>query len=191
MRILIITSLILFPTIASAFDYVRKGFILSMGAGVQTISTEYSYSDTDESATDHYSGLATTLKIGGGFNEQFLLYYVRHVSWFNVTLDDGDESKDVIFVSGISGVGASMYFQPFAPSGFLMAGFGVGDFDAPFEDNISADIGNAFIIGGGYEFRNHFQLEANLLNTSIDSTTDNDLTLSTISLQLTLNYMWY
>ncbi|MGD8560742.1 MAG: hypothetical protein PVH04_13815, partial [Gammaproteobacteria bacterium] len=169
---------------AHAFDENRTGFILGLGAGLHTIDID-SFNNGFQLGSDSESGIATSLKLGGGITNQFALYYVRNASWFS------SDGSNTTFLVGISGLGASYYFSSSAPSGYILAAVGVGDIDAPFESNIEADTGNATMIGGGYEVNDHLHLEVTLLRTDIDSSDFSNLTLETSSIQFTFNYLWY
>ena len=72
-----------------------------------------------------------------------------------------------------------------------MGAVGVGDISAPLESNVGSDTGSAVMLGGGYEFVRHIQLEATLLGTDIDSSDVPQLKLKTSSLQVMINYMFY
>lgn len=166
---------------AYALDGERKGFIIGIGAGLHRVSMDYEgpYADPDEEF-----GLATSLKIGGGITNQFALYYVRNASWYK--LEGYDDSFTA--VTGISGIGATYYFSPTAPSGYILGAIGVGDIDAPFEDDIDGETGSAIMIGGGYEFSPHVHIEGTFISTDIDvGPTD----LTTRAFQVTINYLWY
>jgi len=185
---LIIFSLVIFSPLSFAFDDDRKGFLIGLGLGFQKTNIDATNANTPN---DSETGLATSFKVGGGITEQFSLYYVRSASWFNAPYSEGSNTSDIYYSSGLSGLGASYYFQKNTPSGYITGAFGIGDFAAPLEDDIDADTGSAFMVGGGYEIDKHIQLEITYLRTSIDSKTFNESDFKTSSLQLSLNYLWY
>ena len=161
-----------------AFDDKREGFMMSVGAGVSAVSTDVgeSYHYSDESSF----GLATSLKIGYGFSNQFSVYYVRNASWFGYD----DDREDDWFASGIMGVGANYYIEENSPM-YVMASVGFGDYT-----NISKDegeTGSAFMLGGGYEVYPHVQVEATYLVANIEK----ENIKGTGAFQLTINYLWY
>lgn len=172
---------------ASAFDNNRQGFILGLGIGLHTIDLDYKSSGTTVQSNSE-SGIATSFKIGGGITNQFALYYVRNASWYNAPYAFGSNAT---YTVGISGLGATYYFSPTAPSGYVLGAIGIGDIDAPFESNVEADTGDAFMIGGGYEVSKGVHLEATYLVTDLDSSDISSLTLETSSIQFTVNYLWY
>ncbi len=126
------------------------------------------------------------MKLGGGITNQFALYYVRNASWFS------SDGSNTTFLVGISGLGASYYFSPSAPSAYILAAIGVGDIAAPFESDIQSETGDATMIGGGFEVNDHLHLEATILTTEIDDSSGfSNFTLKTSSIQFTINYLWY
>lgn len=178
------------PT-ASAFDDSRQGFLLGLGAGLHTIDLDYQ-GNGRSLGSESQSGIATSLKIGGGLTDQFALYYVRNVSWYSAPYSsDGFNVQDITYAVGLMGVGATYFFSPSAPSGYILGALGVGDISAPFEPNVDSDTGSAFMFGGGYELGKHVMLEATVLGTDIDSGDIAGLSLETTSLQFTFNYMFY
>lgn len=175
---------------ANAFDGFRSGFMVGLGAGYQTIDVDYSYFGL-EIASESYTGPATSLKIGGGVSDQFLLYYVRNASWYTAPSFDGFQTKDVTVLMGISGLGGTYYFSPEAPSVYILGAFGLGDFAAPLESDIEDDTGGAVLLGGGYEISDRVHLEATILSTDIESSDDSNLHVESSSIQVTFNYLWY
>lgn len=168
MRITFVLMVLFISSQTFAMDGNRQGFVLGFGIGGHTI---------DVNNNVDYSGLATSFKIGGGFNQNFLLYYVRDASWYSV-------NSGTTFVSGITGVGGSFYLSANAPSVYILGGIGIGDLAAPFETNVSSSTGDAVLFGLGFEFSPHVSIEGKILNTDIDG-------LETSSLLVTFNYLLY
>ena len=181
-KILLTTLLGLAVSLSSlqAFDDKREGFILSVGAGLSSVTTDVKV-NYNASADETSLGFATSLKIGYGFTNQFSVYYVRNASWFGYENDSAEDT----YVSGLSGVGANYYIEENSPM-YVMAAFGFGDF-ANFTEN-SGDTGSAFMLGGGYEVYPHVQVEATYLVASVE---EDSIELDTSAFQLTLNYQWY
>ena len=166
-------------TSLEAFDEQREGFIVSLGAGVSSINTEI---DVGNMGADETSfGLATSFKIGYGFTNQFLLYYVSDVSWYGYDNDPNDDT----YTSGHGGIGASYYIEENSPY-YVMGAIGIGSFTNFSESE--GETGSAFIIGGGYEVSPHFQIEATYLSTNIE---EDNVELNTGAFRVTANYMWY
>lgn len=174
----------------AAFDGNRQGFILGLGAGLHSIDIDFKLGGSTVQS-DSESGIATSIKIGGGITNQFALYYVRNASWYSAPASNGFTVSDVIFTVGISGVGATYYFSPSAPSGYILGAIGLGDISAPFESNLSTDTGGAYMLGGGYEASTGLHFEVTYLVTDLDSSDLSSLKLETSSIQLTVNYLWY
>lgn len=173
-----------------AFDESRSGFLLGVGAGLHTTDIDYFF-DGHPDGSDSESGFATSFKIGGGITDQFALYYVRNASWYSAPFYNGFTVSDTTYTVGIGGLGATYYFSSTAPSGYVMAAIGAGDRAAVFESGVGTDTGSAFMLGGGYEFSPHLQLEATLLSTDLDSSDFFLITLETTSIQIMMNYVWY
>ncbi len=171
-------------TPAIAFDDNRQGFILGLGAGFHSIDIDFIY-DGSNIGSQSKSGLATSFKIGGGITDQFALYYVRNASWYNASSFDGD----ITYAIGLSGLGASYFLAPTAPSAYFLAALGIGDISAPLEGTV--DIGSAFMFGGGYEFSSHIMAEATIITTNTESADDNLLNSKSSSFQFTINYLFY
>jgi hypothetical protein len=176
---------------AFAFDDKRQGFILGFGAGFHNLRENF-HSNGSSVSSKSEGGIATSFKIGGGITDQVALYYVRNASWFSAPYFNGVRTKDAVYTIGLSGIGASYFLSPTAPSGYFLASIGIGDISAPFEENTRADTGGALMFGGGYEFTKNLMIEGTLLTTNIENP---DLvppvTLKSSSLQVTINYLFY
>ena len=177
-------------TPAFAFDDNRQGFILGLGIGLHSINSDFVVNGAKVGSQSE-GGIATSFKIGGGVTDQFALYYVRNASWYSAPYSDGSVTREIAYTIGLSGLGASYFLEPAAPSGYFLAAVGVGDISAPFESNIQADPGGAFMLGGGYEFSKNLMFEATLQATSIQSSGIPPVTRKSSSLQFTINYLFY
>lgn len=189
LKCLLFIFVILSTTPSFAFDDNRQGFLLGFGAGFHSIDIDFIY-DGSNIGSQSESGFATSFKIGGGITDQFALYYVRNASWYNAPYSDGYTTKDITYTIGLSGVGASYFLSPSAPSAYFLGAFGIGDISAPFESGVESDTGSAFMLGGGYEFSNHVMVEATLLSTNIESADDSSLSIESSSFQFTINYVF-
>lgn len=124
-------------------------------------------------------GVASSLKVGYNFTEQFGISYVRNAAWYSLNNDT--------FISGISGLGATYYFLPQQETWYASVVAGVGDYANL--DDVGSETGSAFMGTIGYEFAPHWQAEASYMYTSIDDSYGQ--TLETSSIQLLINYSWY
>jgi len=143
---------------ASAFDGKRKGFLLGGGLGLGSYS--YTLSIDDLEGPDESTGsLVTNFKIGGGFSEQFLLYYNAHINWFSQSILD----TDLTVASGISGLGFTWFTNPDPKGLFLTGTLGFASWDYPFEDDSDMLTGFGVALGLGYEFAPHWAVDLNLM----------------------------
>ena len=159
---------------AQAFDDQREGFLVGLGAGLSLVNSEVAtYDETS-------LGFATSFKIGYGFSNQFLLYYVNNVSFF------GQDYSNDTFTTGGSSIGASYYFDENSPY-YALGSIGLGSFGNFSSGN--GEIGSTFSIGAGYEYSPHILLEGVFEHVNVDDYSYNGA--STNSLRFTINYMWY
>lgn len=175
---------------ASAFDNNRQGFILGLGIGLHTIDVDFKSSGFLV-GSESEGGIATSFKIGGGITNQFALYYLRNASWYSATVVNNFSVSDVTYTVGIMGIGATYYFSPTAPSGYILGAFGIGDGAAPFDSGVEKYDGDAYMIGGGYEVSKGVHLEATYLVTDQESSDFSQRTIESSSIQFTVNYLWY
>lgn len=190
LKILLLIAMLLFTAPTFAFDDDRRGLLLGFGAGFHSIDIDFIY-DGSKFDSQSENGLATSFKIGGGVTNQLAIYYVRNASWYSAPYSDGFLTQDTIYTIGLSGVGASYFLSSSTPSVYVLAAFGIGDISAPFESDVTPDIGGAFMLGGGYEFKRHIMVEATYLSTNIESADDSQLSIESSSLQVTINYVFY
>lgn len=71
------------------------------------------------------------------------------------------------FHNRYSGIGSTYYFSGSRLSGYVHTAVGLGDITPWDEPGVVAATDGAFMIGGGYEFSNRFNLEATLLSTLV------------------------
>lgn len=185
-----IAAILLSATPALAFDDSREGFILGLGAGLHSITNDYTNNGVS-TLTESKSGLITSFKIGGGITNQFALYYVRNASWFTKQITTGSTTKEAHGVVGIGGIGATYYFEPTAPSGYMLAAIGGSDYAFPLESNVTTQTGGGILLGGGYEFSPHVMFEVTLMGTTVSDPSNTQVKTKSSSLQFTLNYMFY
>ncbi|MCF6243920.1 MAG: porin family protein [Sulfurovum sp.] len=180
-RILISTILasVLSVSSLSAFDEQKKGFLLSYGAGASFIDTKVK---TGKVGTDGSTfGLATSFKVGYGFTNQFALYYMNDISWFESENDPYGHTHS----SGFSGISGSYYITESSPI-YVTAGVGIGTFSNFSE--LKVETGESYLLGAGYEFSPHVQVEATYHSNTIE---EKNVDLSTDALKITVNYMLY
>lgn len=148
-----------------AFDGTRKGFILGFGLGtaVDLVDQTTTFPATGGANSTYKSdntefGLGSDFRIGGGINDQFLLYYVNRVAWIDFENYAGQSS---LYLNSYGGLGATWYVQPAAPSFFfsgLVGWTGMSAFDGDGESLVGFGAG----AGVGYEFVPHWSVEASV-----------------------------
>jgi len=182
-KILILSfTLMLLISQAYGFNNKKEGFILGVGGGYH--NTEI---NQENISNKYFKGFASSLKVGVGITDNLLAYYIREASWYKE--ENSTQSKD-IHVSGISGIGVSYYIQnnKFNYPIYIIGALGLSDLlnTRKFTD----DTGFGYIVGLGYEIKDHVSIEAKMMSTDIDvEFTNNDI--KTKSFYVTLNYLWY
>jgi hypothetical protein len=147
----------LVATTADAFDGNRKGFVLGggLGGGSAGIKQELTgFGVSLESDRETQGAFVSDFRIGGGFNEHWMLYYDNQVWW--ISTEDALGSNET-FTFGIGLVGVSYYFTADAPSWYLLGTVGVASWGTTDEFASSAGFG---LSGGvGFEFASHWSVE--------------------------------
>jgi hypothetical protein len=135
----------------------RKGFIMDLGLGIATTNTTVSVDGTDGDP-ERNTALGTIFKIGYAPSDQVLIYYDGSGALFRPSY--ADEADLALAASGLSGIGASVFLSPVAPSAYFHAVIGQGVWAEIYDDG-SADgyTGRGFAVGGGYEFAAHWLVD--------------------------------
>jgi len=147
---------------ANAFDGKRKGFVLGGGLGLgldsftQTVDIPMMPKQTSD--RENKFAFATDFKIGGGLNEQWMLYYHSWSAWFSIT---NVLNESVTILNQVGGLGARYYIAAESPF-FVTGSIGLSLWDAAFEENSDGWLGFGILGGVGYEFLRHWTVEANL-----------------------------
>jgi hypothetical protein len=141
---------------AGAFDGDRKGFVLGggIGGGTASIQQEMSGFFSGKSDRETNGTFVTDFRIGGAFNENWMLYYDNQVWWGSAEFTSGSKT----FALGIGLVGLSYYFTADTPSWYLVGSIGVSTFGPA--DDYGAQSGFGISGGVGYEFARHWSAEA-------------------------------
>lgn len=200
--LVVLTAVIVTATSACAFNGERSGFILGFGLGPGYTNFSQEAGGT-ESDSEGKMSIVSDFKIGGGFNEQFLLYYENRVSWFKMTAIDeayydpySNEitftEKDVTIAHAVGLVGMSYYFKTEVPSFYALGSIGVSTWSAPFETNSDTWVGFGISGGVGYEFAKHWSVEGTLNwgNPSTD-VLDGTVTTKVFSVLFTISGLAY
>ena len=159
-----LSILLLAPVEAYAFDGKRKGFVIggNLGLGVSTFveRIEQAGMDPVDAEREWQAGLGTGIRIGGAFNEQWMLYWIEQIAWFRT---DAITGSDVTFANALSGVGFSFYRDPDHFSTYVAFGAGMSTLGAPFDNNVDTLRGLGLYGAFGYEFRTHWSVEVSAL----------------------------
>ena len=170
----------------------RTGFIFGLGVGIGRTSfteplAEYYWRNAqkaDWSTTRQArSALVTELKIGHGFNDQFLLYYTSRISWLPLR----HFTKDTMIANGAAGMGA-MYF-PFRRLGLYLTGnIGLATlvtWQPPLTLENARQTGVSVSWGIGYEFLSHWSIDFTVNSGSARMTKVDDLSEITFRDEIT------
>lgn len=176
---------VLLSTSAFALENKKEGFMLSLGAGGALTSTDFSstYKGWDTGKANTEFGYASSLKIGYGINGNYALYLFRSSAFVHGYSNDPDEKT---YGNCVTGIGVNYY--PDNSNYYFIGGVGMGQLSKLDEGENKAKRGYGGIVGVGYRYTEHVQLEANYLATRVD---DDGVKLSTNAFQMTLNYYFY
>lgn len=144
---------------ASAFDGLRKGFILGGGLGLGSTSVDQSvqFSGIElGSGSESFLGVQTDFKIGYAPSENLAIYYFSDVAWFDM---DNALGSSVTIASGVCGLGATYYVNQIAPTFCFGAGVGISTWSLPFESDADTWTGVGVMACFGYEFVRHVSAE--------------------------------
>lgn len=167
-----------------AFDGQKEGLFVSVGAGLA--ATHSTFKEVEEGWSDGKElemGLATSFKIGYGFNENLSLYLIRHSAFVH---GYKNASNSDTYGNCLTGIGVN-YTLPSHDNLYLLGAVGQGQLSRLSESDSKAQKGKAFLMGMGYTISSHLHLEGTYLGTRIDDT----MKLDSDSFHLTLNYYWY
>ncbi len=150
-----LTLLLTLASPAQAFDDQRQGFTVGLGLGYAHMDLDY-----EPGATGLNSGIASSIRLGFGLDDRFSLLYVNEGAWYR--------RQGHVWFTGLSGLGATWHLSPRAPSAYLLGAFGMGSSSQPFNDGVDVHRGAGYLLGAGYEFAPHLNLEANYTRNHFD-----------------------
>lgn len=148
-KVLLITVLcILVASSAWSFDNMRKGFVLGGGLGMAP-SAKFSI---DGFAGDvNKTGFGLNFLAGYGWDEFNMIVYEGNIA--------GYSENSINVTQGFNGASWYHYFGPMGHSFYSTVGLGMYFFSI---EQYSASPGGAILLGGGYEFSDHWQVGAYL-----------------------------
>ena len=150
-------------TPCSAFNGLRKGFVLGGGLGLApsvTLKTNAAFfkgaTATHKDQTETKIGAASNFCIGYGWDERNLLVFEGNASAFA----SSDWVGDMTVAQGYFGPVWYHYVKPTAPGWFTTAGIGFYSmsFDIKNGREDENDSGFGLLGGIGYEFARHWQV---------------------------------
>lgn len=160
----VICLVIVLVSSASAFDGLRKGFVLGGGLGLGPLAN----TSIDGLAGEYKkTGLATNFLIGYAWDEQNMIVFLRDAVLYSETIElvwmGNLLFRDKIsIIQGFTGAGYYHYFGPVGRSFYITGGLGFQDWSSLESGWNSPDVGGALLLGGGYEFARHWQVHGSL-----------------------------
>ena len=141
---------------AFAFDGKRRGFVLGGSLGASTTTSTQTLTSSIpgyDGGNSDVSGLgaAADLRIGNGFTDRLVVYLI------------GSTVITSAFGYSLLGIGGSYYARPEAPSFYILAAGGyarIEDTSPGVFSVLPAQGGKGFNLGVGWEFDDHFSVEA-------------------------------
>jgi opacity protein-like surface antigen len=184
--VIIVCIALLTPAYALAFDGNHRGFLLGLGLGFG--SAKQTVSSGGASVSNTESGVATSLKIGGGINDQVLLYYSNRVVFYST-----NGATDHSFYQGMSAAACTYYLEPVGPSFFFSGELGIGVIRDRDSDDDASDTGFGFGLGAGYEFSPHFSVEGSFMHATVGSENidGHDVDFSINNFTVTANWLGF
>ncbi len=143
--ILVIGLSLVLAVSASAFNGMRKGFVLGGGLGFAP-QAKWEIGTIKEEK----SGMALNFIIGYGWDESNMIVYEGNVVGYS------SDIPNQTFAQGFNGVSWYHYFGPGQKGAFTAVGLGAYVFDpGDFSD---PDPGGGLLVGAGYQFSPHWQV---------------------------------
>lgn len=171
--------LVLANTNVFSFDGERNGFILGGGVGGGYLSNSFKYSSY--STNDNRGVFLTDFKIGYAPSNILEVYYVSKVSWWGKT--------DINYALGLSALAVSYYTDNEKETGlFISGGLGLATLSAPFDTDVESSNGFGVFGGVGYEFAAHWNVELDVLYSTIS---ENEADLNSFGVRVTINVLAY
>ncbi len=149
-RFITLTLMLLFiASSVSAFDGMRRGFVIGGGIGFSADS-KWSTKVLGFNIEESGSGSAGNFLIGYGWDEYNMIVADANVAIYKTSLF---EPEDI--TQGFSGVAWYRYFGEKGSAFFTALGLGQYVFEV---SNLGSNVeGLGFLLGAGYEFSPHFQ----------------------------------
>ena len=161
-RFLMLAVLLLTASEAEA-QKPRKGFILNLGAGPAFTNFKFA-GDGFEGSGESKIAVGTDFKIGYAASDQLMIYYSNDAAFFSYDIGVAG-FDDYLVASGLSGLGATWFLKPRAPSAYLDATIGIAAWNEISTDDGTVDgiTGAGLSVGGGLEFARHWLADGELI----------------------------
>ncbi len=145
--------LVFCATSVNAFDGNRKGFVLGGGLGFSPyIHTSVSAGFTSIEGNEDKAGVAIKLYIGYAWDEHNMLVYEGNYAAY----EDNDNTL-------MQGINCAAWYHYFGEKGkTLYTTLGLGLYTADSELSDPTDPGAGYLVGIGYEFSPHWQVDVQL-----------------------------
>ena len=163
---------LLLTTNVNAFDDNKEGFILGVGIGASSVKTTYA------SGSSRDVGLATSFKLGYGFNKQTIMYLGAIGDAYKY------DGKGQTVNTALTGIGVDYYIDQNSPF-YVTAMVGFGSVSELKKSKLQTGYG--FLVGAGYEITEHVTLQADYMKIN----TNDKLNADTDAIRFTVNYTWY
>lgn len=183
----LLLTLLIFSTQVNAFDKKRSGFLLGVGIGLHdTDMDDNGVPNPDIAINESETGYATSLRIGGGVNEQVLLYFANDTNWYKERINNEQTTL------GLSGFGISYYFSPKTNTPYLTAIVGVANRAQIFSSTDAQDYrGTGYSIGVGYEFSTWLGFQLDYMRLDLEHTESRQYTKDASAFRLTFQTNFY
>lgn len=188
---IIVCIVLLTPAYALALDGNHRGFLVGLGLGFG--SAKQTVSSGGTSVSNSESGVATSFKIGGGINDQVLLYYSSRVVFYSTDVATADGIVDRSFYQGLNSVACTYYLEPAGPSFFFTGELGIGVIVDRDGDDDASETGFGLGLGVGYEFSPHFSVEGAFMHAKVGSEAidGHDVDFSINNVTVTMNWLGF
>jgi hypothetical protein len=165
----LLLSLLVLSSQVMAFNGQRKGFILGGGLGAGWLNYQEPGLEFNKFAP------AGNFKIGYAPSNSLEIYFTDNVHQFNY--------GGLSFAVGLGGVGLTKYLNPEGTGFFVFGGAGIGLFMV-LESGGGSENGLGLIGGIGFDIAKHWNIQADVLYTSIASGA-----IKSLSVRATINFL--
>ncbi len=170
------------------FSNEAKKFFFSFGLGHHQSFLTFE-EPINKLETFSEPGYSTRFKLGYYLSNQHTIALVRDAMWFNAPYLNQTKEQHPLFINGFTGFAYNYYLEKKLPSLFFTGALGVVDLSRFKSDSL--DIGYSTMIGFGYEFKEKFSLEFNLIKGENKGIKLNHSGVKSLSGQISINYLIY